>query len=709
MKTRAGRCRGKAVSKRLAWGLALLLSGLSAWAAGQERTGAGDGPLAWWTFDGVEKGRVRDNASGARDELGGNFRVVRGVAGRAVKFDGYSTVVKREAAAAPRISAGLTVEAWVAVAAYPWNFCPVVVQEIDGVGGYALEIGPRGEVVFRTAAGGTKRECLAKERLPGRTWVHLAGVYEKGRGLTVYINGSPAGQVSFAEAATPAPDAEFLIGSVPEKRKPAAIHRQFGTLPSWFSLDAIIDEVKVYGRGLSEDEVRREFQAVGPIPAPEIPARVLPSGPPGPGRFGAVYTRLSYYWEWDELWRVAEEPDVVVRFPDSPVRLVFWRGTRYSPAWVTENNLWMADQSVEAWNGQEGCFEHMQDPLCLYSHVRVLENTEARVVVHWRYAPVSAYNHLWKVDPRTGWALWIDEYYYIYPDRTAVRKITWQKGSLGEPHQFQESIPLTSPGQLQGDVVNPDYVTVANLAGDKQVFSYVPNPPRKTSKRVPPDPTVQMHNLKAVNKPFIIFEPGSRMDYLRDMNIENLSRPGSCVHWPEGLLPCDGRTGLAADRATSFLGFPITDPVLHEGRGSRSWANSLYGMTDRPFENVLALARSWSKAPGLRVTSGRISSGGYDMSQRAYILECEEPGKPGRAEFEIAATAGSPASNVCLIVRNWGEKPADAAVDGRALTPKDRLRLGYNRSLSGTDLVIWIEKSSARPVRISLAESESRN
>ena len=146
---------------------------------------------------------------------------------------------------------------------------------------------------------------------------------------------------------------------------------------------------------------------------------------------------------------------------------------------MTENNLWMADQSVEAWNDKEGCFEHMQDPRCLYSHVRIIENTEARVVVHWRYAPVSADDHLWNVDPRTGWGLWIDEYYYIYPDRTAVRCVTWQKGTLGEPHQFQESIPLTSPGQLQGDVINPDYVTVANLAGDRQVFSYVRNPPQE--------------------------------------------------------------------------------------------------------------------------------------------------------------------------------------------------------------------------------------
>lgn len=49
----------------------------------------------------------------------------------------------------------------------------------------------------------------------------------------------------------------------------------------------------------------------------------------------------------------------------------------------------MADQSVEAWNDEEGCFEHIQDRHCRFSHVRIIENKEARVVIHWRYAPVS--------------------------------------------------------------------------------------------------------------------------------------------------------------------------------------------------------------------------------------------------------------------------------------------------------------------------------
>ena len=243
---------------------------------------------------------------------------------------------------------------------------------------------------------------------------------------------------------------------------------------------------------------------------------------------------------------------------------------------------------------------------------------------------MSAHNHLWNADARTGWALWIDEYYHIYPDRTAVRKISWRKGTLPQPVQFQESIPLTGPGQLQGDVINADYVTVGNLSGERQVFSYFPNPPKETAKRVPPDPTIQMRNPKARNKPFIIFEPGSKMNYLRDMNIENLSRPGSCVHWPEGLIPCDGRTSLATDRAAGFLGFPITDPVVHEGEESRGWINSLYGMTDEPFDSLLPLARSWSRAPELRV--------------------------------------------------------------------------GHLPTLCGSDIVVWVKKSSVRPVRVSLAD-----
>jgi hypothetical protein len=130
-------------------------------------------------------------------------------------------------------------------------------------------------------------------------------------------------------------------------------------------------------------------------------------------------------------------------------------------------------------------------------------------------------------------------------------------------------------------------------------------------------------------------------------------------------------------------------------------------MTDRPFESILPLARSWSRAPGLKVVSGGISSEGYDVSQRAYFLKCTEPGRPERAELEIRASAASPIDNFCLVIKDWGETGAIVSLDGQALSRDDGLRLGRRPTLSGTDLVVWIENSSTEPIRIVLTPTRS--
>jgi len=684
--------------------------------------------LGRWTLDEITNSAVIEMVTGKSDALTGNYRVTTGASGKAIKFDGYTTAVTRKAADAPKPAGAFRVSAWIALAAYPWNWCPVVSHQEEN-GGYALEIGPDGELAMKVFTGTVWRTCISEATLPLRAWSHVAGVFDPEAGLVIYVNGKEEGRLPFRGRMVGARRADLLIGSTAAPLKPALIHREFGTLPDFFSLDAIVDEVEI--RALSGPDLGNERPAPSARPAvaaksgvpssfsaasiaamaarssnsaPEIAPRVLPAGPPGPGRFGAYFADLKFYWEWDDLWRTAEHPDIVVQFDGSPVRLVFWRGTRYSPAWVSENNLWMADQSVEAWNNEEGCFEHMQDRHCVYSHVRVIENTPARVVVHWRYAPVSSHDNLWRVDPRTGWGCWIDEYYYIYPDQTAVRNYTWEKGSLGRPRQFQESIPLTGPGQRQGDVIESDYVTVANLGGDKQVFSYIENPGPEGSKKAPDNPSIQRHHLKAKNQPFIVFEPVGRMHYLRDMNIASLARAGSCSHWPVGQMRCDGRTQRTIDRATSFLGFPITDPVVHEG-DTREWANSLYGMNDRSFDSLIPLARSWAQAPELRVErdgGARIVVRGYDMAQRAYILECEgaAPRTGDSVGVVLAASPDLPLVNACLVVKNWGDKTPSLSIDGMPSVEGRDIRFGLVPTLSGTNLLIWIVRESTSPVRI---------
>ncbi len=116
----------------------------------------------------------------------------------------------------------------------------------------------------------------------------------------------------------------------------------------------------------------------------------------------------------------------MVCFDNSPVKLIFWRGIRYGPGWVSENENWMSDQSLETWgNGKndiEGCFEHMQDRHCRFSHVRIIENNEARAVVHWRYAPVSSHDHTWMPDPKPdGSAGWMNTIISIPMDQPSEK------------------------------------------------------------------------------------------------------------------------------------------------------------------------------------------------------------------------------------------------------------------------------------------------
>jgi len=98
------------------------------------------------------------------------------------------------------------------------------------------------------------------------------------------------------------------------KNCPSNPVRPQATLPAWYSFDGLVDEIKIYGDTIKREEIFRTFESAQPLPEPDLPPRILPSGRSGPGRFGAYYTKLKYYEEWDALWRAGDYPDVVVEF-----------------------------------------------------------------------------------------------------------------------------------------------------------------------------------------------------------------------------------------------------------------------------------------------------------------------------------------------------------------------------------------------------------
>lgn len=651
-------------------------------------------PVFYWDFNNINYGKVSENINHTTDTIEGNYTIVEGVYGKAVRLDGFTSVIKNKGLSRSVSSGSVSLEAWLALGAYPWNWCNVVGQTKtivggkDNSGGFSMEIGPRGELGFRIFINGNEIFCVSDNfSIPLFKWTHIAAEYNETEGVSIFINGIVVSNYRISGKANFSPDSEIRIGMNYFPVNPSNLIGKAGYKPFWISVDGIIDEVKIFNDIFDKEYPNKSYTEHLPDLKPRLPERKLPVVNSDGKTFGAYYTELKYYKEWDQLWPVASDPDIVVTFKDSQVKLIFWRGTRYSPAWVTENGLWMCDQSVESWNDEEGCLEHMQDRHCRYSHVRIIEDNEARKVIHWRYAPVSAYNELWNEDPKTGWAVWIDEYYYIYPDATAIRKVSWKTGSMGQPVQFQETLPLTGPGQTRRDILEVDYLKIANLAGESLQLKYKDNPEKIEENIIPDSPNIQQHNFRSDYDPFIIFEPGNKMHYIMDRDINNLDLPGSCNHWPVGQPNCDGRVTQAPDRPAHFLGFPISNPVTHDNENGRSYHCSIYGMNDMPLEELITLGKSWINCPEI-VTENNDVKAYYDRSQKAYLISSESDGIKS-LKARIKCSDESPLLNPAFVIEDWKNGAPIIMLNGKKLDNKE-YQYGIKNEIGKNNLIIWI-------------------
>ena len=690
----------------------------------------GEKLLSYWSFDLLEQGKAKEEVKAVLDSVSGNYRVVSGVKGKALIFDGYTTYLVHPAEKVPELRSDFTITAWIALGAYPWNWAPIIAQEntislnsnLDSYywpydilvnspkDGFYFGVSPEGYLGFMLGTNKGWVICKSEEKLPLRKWVHVAAVFRRQTGIELYINGKKEGEKAGRYLFFQAKEEPLRIGMNREKREPAYPVRPFATLACWYSFDGMMDEIKILGETLPKEEIASSFRAELPKNEPELPARIMPSGPEGPGKFGAYYTTLNYYPEWDRLWPVAKDADVVVQFDNSPVRVVFWRGTRYSPVWVMDKMYWMADQSIENFTDQDGCQEHMLDYQCQFSHVRIVENTEARVVVHWRYSPVSANGARSQVDPISGWPDWVDEYYTFYPDQVGVRKVilhTKADEIIDYPHP-DNIIPLCHPGQTPEDVIDLRALTLMNLKGKTKTYDWHSGPPKIDNEKgeylhfgdQPEEkPIVLMINFKSRYKPYEIFETGCRV---RIYGIEyrgGISHFPWWNHWPVAQIPSDGRYCLAPDRASHFC-LAWSDPPPHKGEANTFWWAWIYGATDKPVESLLPLAKSWINPPEMKVISQGYKSSGYDMTQRAYVIS-KVVKKVRPLSLELVPAANATLYNPAIYIKNWGESKL-LLKSGQETLTRNKYRAGYVRRPERTDLVIWLKMEAKKPVKITV-------
>jgi len=664
---------------------------------------AGAEGLAKWTFDALQDGtrKVLESVGNQADELQGNAWLVPGVSGQALQFDGITAHIRRPARQAPRLSGSFTVEAWIAIGAYPFNWCPVLQQQDKEQAGFFLGIGDKGQVTFRLASGGRWTAMEGIERIPLRQWAHIAAVYEAGRAASLYVNGRLAASQSVTGDFQPA-GSDLWIGRNAyelEQTAPVSTNRQH---PARILFDGILDEVAISAGAKTEPQIAEEFDQHQPG-APPLERRVLPAGPPGPGSFGAAYARLKYYRGWDDMWRVGEYPDIVVRFDEAPYRYVFWRGMSYIPNWVTENGIWYNNEFTESFQkGLQGSAEPMSDKLCLFSHARIIESSDARVVIHWRYAPVDvSYKFAW-VDPLTGWGDWTDEIHTIYPDGIAARKITAHTTDPSQHREWHEGIIVMSPGMSPNEAIEPRGLTLINNAGETQTYSWDKETPPKFPKQ-PPEACMQLINTKSKYKPFAAARPADKPYF--DIYAGEIRKEISIYpwwnHWPTAFEPSNGRYAQAADRASHSS---LTHLRWGDYQAGDKWITKimLHGITERPVSELAHILHSWSAPPKLQITSQCCEGGEYDHSERAYSITLR-PGQPASAlAFVLKASEESPVRNVALVVRGWNRPVESLVVNGKSIPRGRDFRFGYRDLLDSRDLIVWFRLESKSPVPVAL-------
>ncbi len=684
----------------------LILPWFSGRASAQEA-----GLVAKWSFEQADNPLARDSAARVDDKIEGFYRFVPGVAGTGLRFDGYTTQVVRAADKAPQLTGAFCVEAWVALNTLPWNWVPIADHEQFQQTGYSFGIDAFGHLGLQTSVNGVWQSLISTAQIPLKKWTHVAGAFDSAHGLTLYINGAEAGRLAVTGSFEPAQRVDLLIGRTRRPMLPVPAQAIHPINPVWYSLDGILDELKIYSRSLRADEVQASFTSAHAPAGEVLPWPVLPSGPPGAGKFGAYYATLNFEDVWDRPRRIGPDSDVVVRFDQAPIRLVFWQGTNYVPAWVTENGKWYTDEFLESYGAPicpdgEDC-EPMSDKQSRYSHVDILESSDARAVIHWRYALSEVEHYLGShTDPLTGWFDWADEYWTVYPDGVAVRKQVIHSSDQNlTDFEWQETIVINGPGQRPEDNINLDALTLTNMKGESVTYSWKPRsgvsfarPDGPQAVTGPPEANMQMVNLKSAWKPFQIVPPaGVTWDIY---NGEKTYFTFECWnHWPVAQIASSGRPCLAPDRPShsslSHIIWPASQPA--ENAQSELLLN---GLTTKSPGELLPLAKSWISPPKVDLASKGFKSVGYDAAERAFVLVRDAPAEPTSLEFTIQASEGSPAVNPAIVIKNWGDGNARVTLDGKPVAPGKDLRFGHIRRLAGTDLIIWIHTQASHPLRV---------
>lgn len=217
-----------------------------------------DGLVGYWTFDGkdtnwtsVTAGTVTDNSgqgnTGTFTSMNQAASPVPGKLGQGLNFDGVDDLVRVPNHTSLNMSGAMTISAWVFMRSSTANF-QVLTSKHVGSGGYALYAdGSGGPATFSifNAACSVETTVDTTAALPTKKWIHLIAIYEPSTALRVYqdsvLNNSSTTSIPSSQCTN---TEDLGIGARTDASR---------------SLNSIADDVRIYNRALSANEVKQLY------------------------------------------------------------------------------------------------------------------------------------------------------------------------------------------------------------------------------------------------------------------------------------------------------------------------------------------------------------------------------------------------------------------------------------------------------------------
>jgi hypothetical protein len=667
--------------------------------------------IAYWNFDDVvDNSSIFDSISKKKDQVIGYIDLLNGIKGKALRLDGYTTHLIIPKQRLPESLGQFTINTWIANGAYTWNEGPII-ENYNEKNGFFLGVTDNGRIRFKIIINGELFKVESERETTLFRWMNVVSVFDSSHGMKLYIDGELKDSLEFESSVgvMNLPNDLMYIGRAAKEVQPTNGVNNGGHFPCPIYLDGIIDELKFFDDVLSAEEIEESFTSIKDIGDPPLEKRGLPSLPDNSKNFGAYYTTLKYYKEWDRLWRVKDDADIVILFDEMPIKYVFWRGLNYISAWVSGNGIWYTNEFNETWADKfdpdiNGCAEPMSDKQCLTSHVRIIESNDARTIVHWRYALVDTHYRQARVDSLTNWGDWSDEYYVIYPDGIGIRDITLHSSQPMEPHEFQESIVILGEGMRPEDVYDLEAVTFMNMNGESYTYSWEIASPKFFLG--PKNKNIEIINIKSDTVPFLIVPDGPCVVAGKEFNGKKRRNPHFVPYsyfvksgshfpwwnsWPVANIPTDGRFTSVSDRPAHTNVSSMAEWADYEVGPKLRRRIMLHGVWDKNNKGrLVSLARSWLKPPNIKILTEAYDGGEYVSHERAYYFTCKNPKSKIPLEFEINANEENPVVNLAIVIKNFDSEIL-LKINGEEIKQGKIFRFGIEHGLYENKTVIWVK------------------